>query len=157
LANADVRRFRDDLSKYGIVALDTNVLIYHLEGLHPYVDLTRALIVQLTSAGLEGIVSAVSLAELLVGPHRQGDPGKVAAARDFVLGLPNATLIEVGADVADRAARLRAEGLRMPDALIAASGIEGGAEAIISNDPRLRREIDGLPAVILLDDYLLSE
>jgi len=117
------------------------------------VELTTALIVELASDGLEGIVSAVSLAELLVGPHREGDSSKVAAARDFVLGLPNATLIGVGADVADQAARFRAEGLRMPDALIAASGTEGGAEAIVTNDPGMRRQIDGLPPVILLDDY----
>lgn len=149
----DVERFLRELTRYDKVAIDTNVLIYHLEGMMPYVELTRALITQLAEGRLHAVVSVITLAELLVGPHRGGDSRQVALAREFVEGLPYTLLAEVDAQTADRAAALRTQGLRMPDAIIVATAIVHDAGAVISNDPGLRRPASQEPPVLLLDDY----
>ncbi len=153
MASADVTRFRRSLARLKSVVLDTNVLIYHLEGLAPYLELTRVLITRLGEGELQGVISTVTLAELLVGPYREGDKSRVAVAREFVAGMPNTTLADVDAEVADRAAWLRTHGMRMPDALVAATAVVHTSDAIVTNDPDLKRRIRGLPSILMLDDY----
>lgn len=154
---ADLPRFRTELGRLGTVVLDTNVLIYHLEGLVQYTDLTAALVASLAEGDLEGIVSTVTLAELLAGPYRDGEPEKADAARSFVEGLPNTRLGDVTPEIADRAAWLRPRGFRMPDALILATAMVHSADAVVTNDPDLRHRIRGLPGPIVLDDFLTSD
>ena len=149
----DVAGFRDALPDGSTILLDTNILIYHLEGLEPYATLTRALIERLAEADVNAVISALTVAELLAGPYRKGDLGKVKAARRFVEQLPGVLLADLGLAVADRAAWLRGHGLRMPDAVILATGIVHGADRALTNDPGLRREIDDAPQVILLDEF----
>jgi predicted nucleic acid-binding protein len=149
----DVAGFRDALPSGSTVLLDTNILIYHLEGLEPYATLTRALIERLAEAEIGAVISALTVAELLAGPYRDGDLGRVETARQFVEQLPGAQLAELGLAVADRAAWLRGHGLRMPDAVILATGIVHGADRTLTNDPGLRRDIDGAPQVVLLDEF----
>jgi predicted nucleic acid-binding protein len=153
LASADVSRFLRDLAQYETVALDTNVLIYHLEGLIPYVDLTRATFTALAEGDLSAVISTLTVAELLVGPYREKGDAKVGLAREFVSEVPGGTLAEVTFDVADRAAWLRTHGLRTPDAIILATAVVHGCDAVLTNDPALRRSIPGVPPVLLLDDY----
>ena len=149
----DIDRFRGDLPEGSSVLLDTNVLIYHLEGLAPYVELTRSLLERLAETELEGAVSALSVAELLAGPYRTGDEAKVKIARNFVQTLPNTSIASVDAEAADQAARLRSHGLRMPDALILATAIVRRVDAVVTNDPHLELKIEMAPRVLLLDDY----
>lgn len=151
---ADVERFGTALSAISSIALDSNVLIYHLEGLQPYAELTTALIARLASGELQAGISAVSVVELLVGPHRQGARRKVQAAREFVEELPNTVIVPVDLVVADAAAPLRARGLRMPDALILASALVAGADAVLTNDRRLKSPQAGKLQIFLLDDFL---
>ncbi len=68
-------------------------------------------------------------------------------------GLPGTTLADVTVSVADRAAWLRTHGLRMPDAVVLATAVVHGNDAVLTNDPTLRRDIAGVPPVVLLDDY----
>jgi predicted nucleic acid-binding protein len=149
----DIDRFHGDLPEGSSVLLDTNVLIYHLEGLAPYVELTRSLLERLAEAELESVVSALSVAELLAGPCREGDDTKVKVARNFVQTLPNTSIATVDLEDADQAARLRSHGLRMPDAIILATAIVRGVDAVVTNDPHLKLNIEQAPIVLLLDDY----
>ncbi len=151
---ADVERFRTDLAEISSVALDSNVLIYHLEGLHPFVELTMALIAEMAAGRLRAVISTVSLVELLVGPHSEGSKRKVKAAREFVEGLPHGDIGPVDLAVAAAAAPLRARGIRMPDALILATALVAEADAVITNDRRLKSPQAGRLRVFLLDDYL---
>ncbi len=150
---ADVRRFRRDMPAGSTVLLDTNVLIYHLEGLSPYAELTRALLEMLATAELEATISTLSVAELLAGPYRSGNEAKVAIAKNFVENLPNTSHADVDLQVADRAAWLRAHGLQMPDAIILATAIVAGVDVVLTNDPGLQLDSPGVPRVSLLDEY----
>jgi predicted nucleic acid-binding protein len=153
LGAADVTRFLRDLTRYETVVLDTNILIYHLEGLGPYVDLTRAAFTALAEGELSAVISTLTVAELMVGPYRDKDDGKVGLAMEFVSEVPGGKLVDVTFDVADRAAWLRTHGLRTPDAIILATAVVRECDAVLTNDPALRRDIAGVPPVLLLDDY----
>lgn len=150
----DRERFLADLREHVTVAADTNVLIYHLEGLAPYVELTEALLTELAAGELRLVVSTIVVAELLAAPYRSGSTTKVATARSFVESLPSTEITEVTLEIADRAARLRAQSLRMPDALVMATTLAREAGALVTNDPAFRRKIKGGPKLFLLDDYL---
>lgn len=150
---ADARRFLADLEKHSVAVADTNVLIYHLEGLEPYVDLTRAFLRLLASRSLRLILSPITIAEVLAGPYRKDDRAGVEVAESFIEGLPNTEIGEVNLEVADRAAWLRTRGFRMPDALVMATAVVHSADVVITNDPGFRTKIRNLPPVMLLDEY----
>jgi len=114
------------------IALDTSVFIYQLQANPKYVGLTDEIFVWLQRAKSQGVTSTITLTELLV---------------------PNLAWIAPSLEIADTAARLRAEhGLRTPDALQAATAISSSATALVTNDATFRK----LPGVqiIVLDDLL---
>lgn len=154
---AEVSRFLADLQPHGTAVADANVLIYHLEDLSPYSQLTRALLERLAEGSLRLVVSVLTAGEILAGPYRGGDEARVALATAFLRGLPNTTLADVTLAIADRAAWLRGHGLRMPDAVVMATGLIHSAEVVLTNDPVLQRPVPGGPRVLLLDAYCTSE
>ncbi len=96
------------------------------------------------------LVSTVSVAELLIEPFRVG-PAAVSAV-DAFLRQPLLGIAEVDEDIARTAAELVARERvgRLPDALIAATGLRYGIP-IVTGDRRLAR---GLSAgALLVGDY----
>jgi predicted nucleic acid-binding protein len=150
---ADVPRFLADLGAHRVAVADANLLIYHLEGLAPYVDLTGELLTYLSGSDLRLVVSTLTAAEVLAGPYRAHSHAKVAQATTFLNSLPHAEWVDVSMPIADRAAWLRSQGLRMPDALVMGTALVHGADVLLTNDPVFRRRIRGAPRVLLLDDY----
>jgi len=81
------------------------------------------------------IVSAVSAAELLVRPFGSGRADVAAQMGLFFRVSPNLVLVPIDLVVATAAAEIRArEGMKLPDALVAASGLDRSAEIAISDD-----------------------
>ncbi len=128
------------------ILLDTSALIgYHssAEVVHP---LTRHLLgrIEDESDPLTGFFSVVSAAELLVRPYRRGTP-ELTLMHTFLTGFPNLTVLPIDLTVATQAATLRAiTGIRMPDAMILASGLLAGCEAIVGNDEQWKRKLEPL-------------
>lgn len=136
------------------VCLDTAPLIYHLEDVAPYAGLTARLLERLSEGEASGILSTVTATELLTKPLSLPDPKKAALAENFLLTLPNCSLLPVTYEVAGEAARLRAHlDLRTPDAIIAATALQGGATHLLTNDPAFRRLASPGLAVVILDDF----
>ncbi|MDQ7857240.1 MAG: PIN domain-containing protein [Armatimonadota bacterium] len=150
---ADLRRFARDLASLRVGVVDANVLIYHLEELAEYSDLTAAIVDRAARGGCRIVMSALTVAEVLAGPYRETDTRKVERAANFLTGIPNGEIADLTLAVADRAAWLRRFGLRMPDAVVMATAITSRADAILTNDPVFRKQIPGAPRVMLLDDY----
>ena len=146
-------RFRLVIGECGLVVLDANVLIYHLEGMIPYAELTTTLLAEAAGDSLRLAVSALTVAEILAGPYRHEDPSRLEVVRDFLEGLPNAAIQPLDLAVADRAAWIRMYGLRMPDAIVMATALVLGADALVTNDAVFQRAIPGAPKVVLLDEY----
>jgi predicted nucleic acid-binding protein len=83
----------------------------------------------------------VTAAELLVRPIRSGHQ-QLAYAHDFLTQFPNLHGLVMDLHVAQRAATLRAtSGLRLPDAIVIASGLLAGCEAIVTNDERWKHRL----------------
>jgi predicted nucleic acid-binding protein len=90
---------------------------------------------------LIGFFSMVTAAELLVRPIRSGI-AELGFMHAFLTSFPNLHGLPMDLHVAQQAATLRATvGLRLPDAIIVASGLLAGCEAIVTNDEAWREPL----------------
>jgi predicted nucleic acid-binding protein len=134
------------------IALDSNVLIYLLEGDGPRAESAAQLVDAIGRGEIEGVLSSVGLAEVLV-PSARADDGPLfertaATLRD--LGLRLAAL---DGQAAEYAAWIRGRtGASMSDAIHLACAVRSGATAFVTND----RRMPSLPrlALIILDDLV---
>lgn len=117
----------------GLSVVDTSVLIAFLEASDAnhsaaVAELSRA------RSSHDLVISTVVYAEVLVGPHRQG-PRKEAVAERFLSTIGGVETVSVA--IARHAARIRAKtGLKLPDALVIATGQELSADEILTADRR---------------------
>ena len=147
--------FQKELKKLKKVGLDSSILIYHLEDLEPYANLTENIFAAVAEGFLSAALSTVSVTELLVQPFAAGQQDRIAAFERFLFSLPNTELKSPDYPIAREAARLRSKyKLRTPDALLLATSIDEKADAFITNDGRLRTlKAEGL-VILVLDDFL---
>lgn len=148
-------KFLSELKRFRKVGLDTSTLIYHLEDVEPYSELTEAAFAAIAEGPPAAILSTISATELLVQPFAEGRKDRILACERFVLSLPNTTLILPSYPIAKEAARLRATyGIRTPDALLVATTLAEQGEAFITNDRGLRRLKEEGLVVLVLDEYV---
>jgi uncharacterized protein len=122
------------------VLLDAVTLVYFLEEHPGFGAVAERLLGCVESGELEGVLSSLAFAELLVPLYRAGNEAAAAALVDRLRGFRNLGVVGVDAAIASRAAQLRATyGLRTPDAIHAATALHSGAAGIVSNDAGLRR------------------
>ena len=117
------------------VLLDTSTLAAYF-GTETTSPVAVGLIDRLIRSGRNrGVVSAVSAAELLVRPLRAGRRDVSSSIIAFLGRFPNLDVVPVDLTVAMTAAELRArEGMKIADALIAASGLDRSATVAVSDD-----------------------
>ena len=89
------------------------------------------------------VISALTVAEVLVRPAQAGAADAVRA--DLMSLRPR--IVDVDADIAARAAELRASrsGLRLPDAIIVATALFAQCDYLVTTDQRMAVATDGLP------------
>jgi predicted nucleic acid-binding protein len=114
----------------GIALLDTSVVIAALnrhDALHPAAS--HAVRTERDRHGLA--ISALTYAEILVGPLRAG-PTAVEVVERFAA---QTRVLDLSPGIARLAAELRAaRGLRLPDAVIVATGLRHQADVILTGD-----------------------
>ncbi|MCU0922410.1 MAG: type II toxin-antitoxin system VapC family toxin [Burkholderiaceae bacterium] len=127
-----------------LVVVDSAPLIYLLDD-HPLFAQLFLGLFELHAAGRVQIaVSCVSVAEVLTGPFKQGQD---ALAKRYEKALAGFEIVPVSIDIAVTAARLRAgTGLRLPDAMQAATALEIGAVALVTHD----RDFSRLQGLLVL-------
>jgi len=124
------------------IALDTNVLIYFLEGIEPYATKVEDLLKSFMSGKNEGVVSTMSIAEVLTGFYIAKDEKGATKTKTLFRDLTSNgfKIVPVTFEIADTAATLRARrGGRLPDALIVATAIDQAADLVYSQDEDLLR------------------
>lgn len=138
----------------GIIAFDTNCLIYYIERHGQFSPIVKPLFQAIEGGTLFGVTSTVTLTEVLTLPLKKGLSELVNHYYDILTDSENIEMIPVDEGIAKHAAELRAryEGLRTPDAFQIATGMFRSARAFICNDTRLK-SIEEIP-VVILKDYL---
>jgi predicted nucleic acid-binding protein len=148
-------KFIKELNRFNKVGLDSSLLIYHLEDMEPYSDLTEVVFAAIGAGTHTAVLSTISVTELLVKPFADGQPDQVAVFEHFVQLLPNTIWISPHYEIAKQAARLRGQyRLRTPDALLVATALVEKADAFLTNDHQLRKlKAEGI-VIVVLDDYV---
>jgi predicted nucleic acid-binding protein len=139
------------------IAVDTTAFIYYLEQNPKYLPLATELFQQMENGRTHGFASVLVLTELLVPYLGQGDALGARRLSSAIRSIVNLKVLPVDVAVAERAARLRSSyGLRTPDALHLASGLEQGAEWFVTNDVRLKRVEDEGLRIWLFDEHVVA-
>lgn len=125
-----------------LTVVDAGVLIGFLDGNDPHHQDAVEALEAIVERGDRIIVPSSALAELLVGPSRQGD-GAVSSVLQLVERLP-IEVAPLNKDVAIEAAALRAKhrSIKLPDVLVLATASALGAVALVTTDrgwPTARR------------------
>lgn len=124
------------------IALDTNILIYFLEGIEPYAGKVENLLNSFVKRENQGIISTINIAEVLTGLYAAKNEKRATKTKNLLQDLTynNFKIVPVTFKIADLAASLRAKrGGKLPDALIAATAITQAANLIYSQDEDLKR------------------
>lgn len=135
-----------NLKKFKLIGLDTNIFSYHFHN-HPlFVKFTNAIFNCFNKDQLKGITSVITLTELL---SINVSPAKIKILQKAFQTTPNLTILDVGQDIAQEAAKIRRKyGFRTPDAIQLATAKLSRAKAYITNDQRLKN-YKGLKIILL--------
>jgi predicted nucleic acid-binding protein len=128
MAELDLAGLDDD----ALLLIDTPPIVYQLEAHPEFGPRFRPLFDAHAAGRLRFAVTTITLAEVLAGPLRAGDE---ALARRYRAILDTWRVVPLDADIAETAARLRATlGLKLPDAVQAASALAINAAALVTHD-----------------------
>ncbi|MGH2407858.1 MAG: type II toxin-antitoxin system VapC family toxin [Candidatus Limnocylindrales bacterium] len=120
-----------------LIVLDAGVLIAILDAHDAHHDAARQELATYRDRGDRLVIPASAYAEILVAAFRQS-PETSATIDEFLDALP-ATVEPASREIGRRAAEFRARHgsrLRLPDALVAATGIVLNADRVLTTDAR---------------------
>jgi len=125
------------LPEGALLLVDSAPIIYVLEG-HPALAARFLPFFERHARGeIAFAVTTITLAEILAGPLAAGNESLVKRYRAV---LESWQVVELSADIAESAARLRATlKLKLPDAIQAASALAINADALLTHDRDLSR------------------
>ena len=124
-----------------LVLVDSAPLIYLLDDHPEFAPRFEGLFEAYEQGQVQIAISTIAIAEVLAGPFKHG---KDVLAKRYETALGGFEVVPVSQDIAVTAARLRATtGLRLPDALQAATALQIGAVALVSHDRDFSR-LEGL-------------
>jgi predicted nucleic acid-binding protein len=142
---------KDALSGVKRLGIDTMVFIYFVEQHPTYHPIVRQVFSMVDRGVVEGFSSTITFAEVLTIPKRLGAQEIENAYRQILLDSENFSMIDVTAEVAERAADLRATyKLKTPDALQIATAWTTGCDLFLTNDRALAK-VNEIRVLILED------
>jgi len=134
------------------LGLDTAVFIYYLNRQEPYFSLCQGILKRIENGEAHGVISTVSEMEMLVQPLAANDKPVIEAIHDLLDTLEHLDIVPVDRQLARNAAQVRAQTrLRNIDALIVATAIVSGCDALVGNDETCARRVREI-RYIYLDD-----
>ena len=134
----------DGIPDGALVLVDTAPIIYQLEAHPTFAPRFRPAFAAHAAGRLLFAVTTITLAEVLAGPLKSGNE---PLARRYRALLQSWQVVDLDADIAETAARLRATlRLRLPDAVQAASALAVGAAALLTHDRDFSR-LTALPVL----------
>lgn len=135
------------------VGLDTAPLIYFIEKHPEFHPRVRPFFLAMQRGDFEVVTSTMTITEVLVHPIRQNNATLVATYRDILQNADHLRTAPFTADIAETAARLRADHkIRTPDAIQAATAIVMKADFFLTNDFSL--SVLPNPTVLVLENLM---
>ncbi|MFL6210796.1 MAG: type II toxin-antitoxin system VapC family toxin [Pyrinomonadaceae bacterium] len=117
------------------VYLDTNIVIYAVEGFVDLADQLQALLQALDNMEIVAFTSELTLAEVLVKPMQDQNQQAQRAYETFLTPSPALQVVPISRSILTEAARLRATTkLKLPDAIHLATADLSGCSSFLTND-----------------------
>ena len=121
-----------DLPEGALVLVDSAPIIYVLERHPKFAARFQPLFERHAAGEIFFAVTTMTIAEVLAGPLGAGEE---ALAKRYRAVMESWRVIDLTADIAESAARLRARlKLKLPDAIQAASALAVNADALVTHD-----------------------
>ncbi|MBW1717360.1 MAG: PIN domain-containing protein [Deltaproteobacteria bacterium] len=149
-------RVKKLLKGHQVVALDTMLFIYSMEARRSYIPFLRSIFYCIEKGLTKGVTSTITLTEVLIKPLKDQNIKAVKSYKFLLNNFPNLRMVNIDPQVAEKGAELRARyGIRIPDALQIASGIENQATIFLSNDCNLKKikEIEIVLVKEMMDQF----
>jgi predicted nucleic acid-binding protein len=122
----------EGLPQEALLLMDSAPVIYFLEGHRKFAPRFRPLFEAHTAGHLRFAVTTITMVEVLTGPLQAAND---ALARRYRAILESWQTVELDADIAESAARLRASlRLKLADSVQAASALAINAAALVTHD-----------------------
>jgi len=137
------------------IYLDTNIVIYVIEGYAQYAAQVQALLDAMDAGEVSVVTSELTLAEVLVGPLKTGDVAIQQTYRSFLTSTATVEIPLISRDILEEAAQLRVNTkLKLPDAIHLATSLRFRCDSFLTNDDIFRTL--GLPQIKMLADVSLT-
>jgi len=121
------------------VYLDSNVFIYAVEGITPYVHPLRELLEAVETGSVSAVTSELALAELLVRPVADEHVSLQSQYKEMLQSGDGFQVVPISRPILVEAARLRGSlrALKLPDAIHIATARASGCTVFLTNDRSL--------------------
>jgi len=128
-----------DISPGAVVYLDSNILIYWIEQPDRFGSVIRELFNAFAASECRLVTSALTLAECIYKPAREGDDALVATYWSALVEHGEIELLEITTDLMVEAGRRGgALGLKLLDATHYVSALSAGAQLFVTGDADFR-------------------
>jgi len=143
------------LNAENTILADTPFLIYHLEDIKPYSDITAEIMDLVGEKNSKIFLSLISYTEILVGVLNQKKPDAEKAFKDFIMSNPFIEILDFKYEIAGLVADIRSEtNLGLADSIIAATAIKADIKILITNDTGFLKVKNRDLKIILLDSLV---
>ena len=131
------------------VYLDTNIIIYAVEGYETHAAPIKSLLRGLTEGKINAVTSELTLAEALVKPKRDANAKLAQAYQRFLLPTTTLRNVPISREILESAAGIRAiSALKLPDAIHLATAINQQCDSFLTNDEGFK-SMAGVKVVLL--------
>ena len=121
------------------VYLDTNIIIYALEGFAQFAPQIQPLLEAMDRGEIIAVTSELTLAETLVKPLKEQDHATQQAYRNFLTSAPVFQVIPISRKILEDAAQFQASTkLKLPDAIHLATAFQQQCDSFLTNDEVFR-------------------
>ena len=115
--------------------IDTNVFLNVKNKEQPYFNYSKSVLDSIDDGRNKAFLSTVVIAEICSGYYLTREIEEKEEFLLHVLSSQNYEVVDVSISIADEAARIRSEtGLKLPDAIIVATGIIEKTKYVVTND-----------------------
>jgi predicted nucleic acid-binding protein len=126
------------ISAQTVIYVDTNILVYYVDGLSSLTPKAIALLDEARELGARLVTSELTVAECIYKWHRERNLARVAVYQDLFRS-DFVELYPVTGDLAIRAAQEGGElGLKLIDAIHYMSALEAGCDVFVTADRKFR-------------------